>query len=177
MAPSGGTAGRGDILTQPGSPAGGHFPAGHTVADTACAGGRRHRVPQPFGPAARHWPIAPSPSQTSTRGTDPSASISCHQPANRSSEQRNGISTLDSQRYPLFSARPGFARESRQRLRRSIQTTQVNPHYWHHKRRGSNPCDLLPQITCPVRARGRRRSLCPIGLVEQLVAGLAFCTR
>ena len=32
----------------------------------------------------RHRPIAPSPSQTSTRGTAPSASISCHQPANRS---------------------------------------------------------------------------------------------
>ena len=34
---------------------------------------------------ARHRPIAPSPSQTSARGTAPSAAISCHQPANRSS--------------------------------------------------------------------------------------------
>ena len=41
----------------------------------------------------RQRPTAPSPSQTSTRGTAPSEAISCHQPAIRSSAVREGIST------------------------------------------------------------------------------------
>ena len=43
-------------------------------------------------------PIAPSPSQTSTRGTAPSASMSRHQPANRSSARRVGIKIAESHR-------------------------------------------------------------------------------
>ena len=63
---------------------------------------------------ARHRPTAPSPSQTSTRGTAPSAAISCHQPANRSSARRVGISTADSHReYPQHH------RQHRQLLRRA----------------------------------------------------------
>jgi hypothetical protein len=50
----------------------------------------------------RQRPIAPSPSHTSTRGTAPSAPISCHQPANRSAAARVGISRPDSHReYPV----------------------------------------------------------------------------
>jgi hypothetical protein len=43
-------------------------------------------------------PTAVSPSQTRVRGTAPSPWISRHQPANRSSAPRVGISTADSQR-------------------------------------------------------------------------------
>ena len=43
-------------------------------------------------------PTAASPSQTRVRGTAPSAWISRHQPANRSSAARVGTSTADSQR-------------------------------------------------------------------------------
>ena len=50
----------------------------------------------------RHRPIAPSPSQTSTRGTAPSPAISRHQPANRSSARRVGTSTAHAHRaYPV----------------------------------------------------------------------------
>ncbi|CRK60480.1 1-deoxy-D-xylulose 5-phosphate synthase [Alloactinosynnema sp. L-07] len=49
----------------------------------------------------RHRPTAPSPSQTSTRGTAPNFSTSRHHPANKSSAQRFGISTAESHReYP-----------------------------------------------------------------------------
>jgi hypothetical protein len=46
----------------------------------------------------RHRPIAPSPSQTSVRGTAPSRSMSCHQPANKSGAARDGINVADNQR-------------------------------------------------------------------------------
>ena len=46
----------------------------------------------------RQRPMAPSPSQTSTRGTAQSAAISCHQPANTSAADRVGINTPDNQR-------------------------------------------------------------------------------
>ncbi len=50
----------------------------------------------------RHRPIAPSPSHTSARGTAPSASISCHQPAKRSSACLLGTSTAEAHReYPV----------------------------------------------------------------------------
>ena len=49
----------------------------------------------------RHRPIAPSPSHTSVRGTAPSASISAHHPANRSSACRDGTSSAEAHReYP-----------------------------------------------------------------------------
>ena len=60
------------------------------------------------GRPARHRPIAPSPSHTSTRGTAPSLSISCHQPANRSGAPRDGTSTPESHReYPVTIVRTG----------------------------------------------------------------------
>ncbi|CFE46299.1 Uncharacterised protein [Mycobacterium tuberculosis] len=46
----------------------------------------------------RQRPIAPSPSHTNTRGTAPNASISRHQPANRSSAHLLGSSIANSQR-------------------------------------------------------------------------------
>jgi hypothetical protein len=50
----------------------------------------------------RHRPIAASPSQTSTRGTAPSAWSSVHQPPSRSSTAREGSSRADSHRaYPV----------------------------------------------------------------------------
>jgi hypothetical protein len=50
----------------------------------------------------RHRPIAPSPSHTKTRGTAPRVLISCHQPVNKSSARRVGISTADAHlEYPL----------------------------------------------------------------------------
>src|ERR687883_838895 len=49
----------------------------------------------------RQRPIAPSPSQTSTRGTAPSRSISRHQPANTSSAHRDGSNNASNHReYP-----------------------------------------------------------------------------
>ena len=50
----------------------------------------------------RYWPTAPSPSQTSSRGTASSALMSCHHPASSSSCARDGTSTADSHReYPV----------------------------------------------------------------------------
>jgi hypothetical protein len=54
--------------------------------------------PVSSGFPARHRPTAPSPSHTSTRGTAPSAAISCHQPANKSPACRDGTSTPGSHR-------------------------------------------------------------------------------
>jgi hypothetical protein len=49
----------------------------------------------------RRRPTAPSPSHTSSLGTAPSASISAHHPANRSSAHRDGTSSADAHReYP-----------------------------------------------------------------------------
>ena len=49
----------------------------------------------------RRRPTAPSPSHTSSFGTAPSASISAHHPANRSSAHRDGTSSADAHReYP-----------------------------------------------------------------------------
>jgi hypothetical protein len=59
----------------------------------------------------RHRPTAPSPSQTSTRGTAPNVSINRHQPAYRSSARLAGISTADAQRVA------GHHRQHRQLLR------------------------------------------------------------
>ena len=71
---------------------------------------------------ARHRPIAPSPSQTSARGTAPSRAISCHQPANRSGAARVGISSADSHREYA-----GHHRQHRQ-LRRPADLPEPDRH-------------------------------------------------
>ncbi len=75
--------------------------------------------------------------------------------------------------FPLFSARPGFAQESQQRLARAIRTTEVNLHYWRHEAGRFDPWTLLPRVTCPVLVlAGTDDPICPIEVVEEMVDGL-----
>ena len=73
-------------------------PASPQVLACACPDDLAAAVVRTLGVDPRHRPTAASPSQTSTRGTPPSPWSSCHQPANKSSAQRDGNNLADSQR-------------------------------------------------------------------------------
>lgn len=75
--------------------------------------------------------------------------------------------------HPLFSSRAGFAEESRQRMARTIHTTEVNLHYWRHEQARFDPWSLRSAIRCPVLAlAGADDPICPVELVEEMVSGI-----
>lgn len=79
--------------------------------------------------------------------------------------------------YPLYSSKPGYAEESRQRLARSIQTTDVNLHYFRHEAPRFDPWSALPAISCPVLIlAGEDDPVCPLPLVEELASQLPAAT-
>ena len=70
---------------------------------------------------------------------------------------------------PLFSSKPGFVEETRRMLARSIQTTEVNLHYFRDKAPLFDPWSVLPDVSCPVLVlAGEDDPICPISVVEEL---------
>jgi pimeloyl-ACP methyl ester carboxylesterase len=75
--------------------------------------------------------------------------------------------------FPLYSGKPGWAEESRQWIARSIQTTEVNMHYYRHEVPRFDPWSLLAGIRCPVLVlAGEDDPLCPLPMVEELASHL-----
>jgi pimeloyl-ACP methyl ester carboxylesterase len=74
---------------------------------------------------------------------------------------------------PLFSSKPGFAEEIRQDLARSIQTIDVNLHYFRDEAPRFDPWSVLPAVTCPVLIlAGEDDPICPLPVVEELASQL-----
>ena len=98
----------------------------------------------------RHRPMAPSPSQTSARGTAPSASMSCHQPAIQilcppgRDQHRRGPPRI-----------PGHHRQHRQQLRRP-HLPGPGGHLQYRREPEITLGDLPGRITGP-RRRVRRQ--------------------
>jgi pimeloyl-ACP methyl ester carboxylesterase len=79
--------------------------------------------------------------------------------------------------FPLMSAAPGFAKESQRRLAMSIQTMDVNLHYFGIESKRFDPWSLLSAITCPVLIlAGTDDPVCPIEVVDDMAAGLTSST-
>ena len=75
--------------------------------------------------------------------------------------------------YPLYSSKPGYAEESRQRLARSIQTIEVNLHYFRYEAPRFDPWSVLAAIRCPVLIlAGEDDPVCPLPVVEDLAGQL-----
>jgi len=79
--------------------------------------------------------------------------------------------------YPLYSSKPGFVEESRQRLARSIHTTEVNLHYFRNEAARFDAWSVLPEVTCPVLIlAGEDDPMCPLPVVEDLARQLPAAT-
>ena len=75
--------------------------------------------------------------------------------------------------HPLYSSKPGYAEESRQRSARAIQTLDVNLHYFRHEAPHFDPWSLLPSIICPALIlAGEDDPMCPLPIVEDLARQL-----
>jgi pimeloyl-ACP methyl ester carboxylesterase len=75
--------------------------------------------------------------------------------------------------HPLYSSKPGSAEELRQRLARSIQTIDVNMHYFRNEAPRFSPWSMLDMITSPVLIlAGEDDPMCPIPIVEDLASQL-----
>jgi pimeloyl-ACP methyl ester carboxylesterase len=71
--------------------------------------------------------------------------------------------------HPLYSSKPGFVEESRQGLARSIQTIEVNLHYFRNEAPRFDPWSVLADVSCPVLIlAGEDDPICPISVVEDL---------
>ena len=74
---------------------------------------------------------------------------------------------------PLYSSTPGYAEHSRQQRARSIETLDVNLHYFRHEAPHFDPWTLLPSITCPALIlAGEDDPICPLPTVEDLARHL-----
>lgn len=75
--------------------------------------------------------------------------------------------------HPLYSSKPGYTEELRQRLARSIQTIDVNLHYFRHEAPRFDPWSVLATIRCPVLIlAGEDDPICPLPVVEDLARQL-----
>jgi proline iminopeptidase len=74
---------------------------------------------------------------------------------------------------PLYSAKPGDAEELRQRRARSIQTTEVNRHYFRKDASRFDPWSVLGMIKSPVLIlAGEDDPVCPLPIAEDLARQL-----
>jgi proline iminopeptidase len=74
---------------------------------------------------------------------------------------------------PLYSSKPGYTEESRQRRARTIQTIEVNLHYFRHEAPRFDPWAVLPTVTCPVLIlTGQDDPMCPMPIVADLASQL-----
>jgi pimeloyl-ACP methyl ester carboxylesterase len=75
--------------------------------------------------------------------------------------------------YPLYSAAPGWAEESRLFLARMIRNPDVAAHYDNHEVLSFDPWSLLGAVRCPVLVlAGEDDPVCPLPVVEELASGL-----
>jgi pimeloyl-ACP methyl ester carboxylesterase len=75
--------------------------------------------------------------------------------------------------HPLYSSKPGYVEESRQRLARSIRTMDVNLHYFRQEAPRFDPWSVLTKIRCPVLIlAGEDDPICPLPVVEDLAGQL-----
>jgi proline iminopeptidase len=75
--------------------------------------------------------------------------------------------------YPLYSATPGWAEESRQFLARMIRNPDVATHYNSHEISSFDPWSLLGDVRCPVLVlAGEDDPVCPLPMVEELASQL-----
>ena len=74
---------------------------------------------------------------------------------------------------PLYSSKPGDAEEFRQRRARSIQTTEVNRHYFRDEASRFDPWTVLGMIHSPVLIlAGEDDPVCPLPIAEDLAQRL-----
>jgi pimeloyl-ACP methyl ester carboxylesterase len=74
---------------------------------------------------------------------------------------------------PLYTSRPGEPGELRQRQARSIQTSDVNRHYFRDQASRFDPWSVLSKITSPVLIlAGEDDPVCPLLIAEDLAARL-----
>ena len=75
--------------------------------------------------------------------------------------------------YPLYSATPGWAEESRRFLARMIRNPDVAAHYDSHEISSFDPWSLLGAVRCPVLVlAGEDDPVCPLPVVEELASQL-----
>jgi pimeloyl-ACP methyl ester carboxylesterase len=75
--------------------------------------------------------------------------------------------------YPLYSATPGWAEESRRFLARMIRNPDVAAHYAGHEVSSFDPWSLLGAVRCPVLVlAGEDDPVCPLPVVEELASQL-----
>ena len=75
--------------------------------------------------------------------------------------------------YPLYSATPGWAEESRRFLARMIRNPDVAAHYDSHEVSSFDPWSLLNAVRCPVLVlAGEDYPVCPLPVVEELASQL-----
>ena len=71
--------------------------------------------------------------------------------------------------YPLYSAMPDWAEESRRFQARIIKSADVMEHYASHEVRRLDPWSLVGSVTCPVLVlAGEDDPICPLPVVEEL---------
>lgn len=74
---------------------------------------------------------------------------------------------------PLYSRKPDTPEELRQRRSRSIETTDVNRHYFRDAASRLDPWSLLAMIECPVLIlAGEDDPVCPLPVAESLASRL-----
>ena len=75
--------------------------------------------------------------------------------------------------HPLYTSRPDTIEELRQRRSRSIETTEVNRHYFRHEVSRFDPWSVLGAIRCPVLIlAGEDDPVCPLPIAESLASQL-----
>jgi len=75
--------------------------------------------------------------------------------------------------YPLYSATPGWAGESRQFLARMIKNMDVSLHYASQQASGFDPWSVTGAVRCPVLVlTGEDDPVCPLPVVEELASQL-----
>jgi proline iminopeptidase len=75
--------------------------------------------------------------------------------------------------YPLYSATPGWAEESRQFLARMVRNPDVASHYASHEVASFDPWSLLGAVRCPILVlAGQDDPVCPLPVVEELASQL-----
>ena len=75
--------------------------------------------------------------------------------------------------YPLYSAAPGWAEESRRFLARMIRNPDVAAHYDSHELLSFDPWSLLGAVRCDVLVlAGEDDPVCPLPVVEELASRL-----
>ena len=75
--------------------------------------------------------------------------------------------------YPLYSAKPGWAEESRLGRARTITSRDVSSYYYRHELPAFDPWSMTGAVSCPVLLlAGEDDPICPLPVVEELASRL-----